>query len=66
MTATSSESDSGIDLGYICFDCPAEFESLDDMVFIDGRGRRDGRHFCPSCARDCRRTPEDAYNTEEA
>lgn len=37
---------------YRCFasDCEEEFDSLDDMVWIDGKGGRDGRHFCRLCA----------------
>ncbi len=53
--------------GYNCYGkgCSKEFDSLEEMVFVDGRDERDGRYFCPSCARDLRRTPEEAYGGGE-
>lgn len=52
---------------YRCFDpyCTKEFDSLEEMVFVDGLGNRDGRHFCPSCSRGLRRTPEEAYQQRD-
>lgn len=40
--------------GYNCFGkgCTKEFDSLEEMEYIDGKGKRDGRHFCPDCADD--------------
>lgn len=40
--------------GYNCFGkgCSEEFDSLEEMEYIDGKDGRDGRHFCPECADD--------------
>lgn len=36
---------------YPCFGgCGTEFNSLDDMVPIPGKGYLAPRHFCPECA----------------
>lgn len=48
---------------YTCFGgCGREFNSLDEMVFVAGRGNRSGRHFCHACARQLPHRPEEAYH----
>lgn len=44
---------------YECFNarCDREFESLDDMVAVDGKGNRSPRHFCEECSERVRRGP---------
>lgn len=44
---------------YQCFyaQCDREFDSLDDMVAVDGQGQRSPRHFCEPCAERILRGP---------
>lgn len=42
-----------------CFNpkCGKQFDSVDDMVAVPGRGNRSPRHFCEDCAERVRRGP---------
>lgn len=46
-------------LDYSCFapDCQREFEDLEEMIPLAGKGNRSPRHFCPDCAERIRRGP---------
>jgi hypothetical protein len=42
-----------------CFEqCGRWFNSLDEMIYIEGEGYHEGRYFCESCAKKVRSSNE--------
>jgi hypothetical protein len=50
-----------------CFnpDCNAIFNSVNEMVAVQGRGERCPRHFCESCSQEIREGGDRSINSEK-